>query len=184
LYPLAMIDVDGYQRAVVLVAAVCDELRVVTSTTADLLTAHQEAAAYVVAASQATGTSAHGLDPQDIFGSAAAVVDRELAGRERRLARLSAIERARATASEWTDVHAESLGVLVPELRIRAATGWAIMTEIGGDETSGSPVLIVTTARVDLTNGELHDEPGAVVHTVASAEEWAQLAAELQAGSV
>jgi hypothetical protein len=181
LYPLAMTNVDGYQRAVVLVAATCEQLRAVTTTAAELLGCQARAAEYVAAACDATGTRAHGLDPDDIFGSAAAARDRELAGQERRLARLAAIDRARASGSDWTDLHADQVGPRVPELRMQVGTGWAILTEVGADQATGSPVLIVTTTRVDLTTGELRDDPRAVVHTVRSAEEWDRLALALQA---
>jgi hypothetical protein len=39
LYPRAMTDVDGYQRAVVLVAAICERLRAAATTADDLLVA-------------------------------------------------------------------------------------------------------------------------------------------------
>ena len=181
LYPLAMTNVDGYQRALVLVAATCEQLRPVTTTGADLLACEARAAEYVASACDVTGTSAHGLDPDDIFGSAAAASDRELAAQERRLATLAAIDRARAAGSDWADLHADPLGPRVPELRMHVGTGWALLTELGADEATGSPVLIVTTTRVDLTTGELRGDPRAVVHTVTSAEEWERLALTLQA---
>ena len=181
LYPLAMTNVDGYQRAVVLVAATCEQLRAVTTTAADLLGCQARAAEYVASACDATGTGAQGLDPDDIFGSAAAACDRELAGQERRLARLAAIDRARAAGSDWTDLHADPLGPRVPELRIQVGTGWAILTDVGADQATGAPVLVVTTTRVDLTTGELRGDPRAVVHTVTSAEDWERLALTLQA---
>jgi hypothetical protein len=181
LYPLAMTNVDGYQRAVVLVAATCEQLRAVTATAADLLKCQPRAAEYVAAACDATGTGAQGLEPDDIFGSAAAARDRELAGQEQRLETLAAIERARGAGSDWADLHAGSLGPRVPELRVHVATGWAILTEAGADEATGSPVLIVTTTRVDLTTGERREDPRAVVHTVGSAADWDRVARALQA---
>src|SRR5262245_60115629 len=147
LYPLAMTNVDGYQRALVLVAATCEQLRTVATTAADLVACQGGAVEYVAAACDATGTSAQGLEPDDIFGSAAAARDRELAGEERRQARLAALERARATAAEWTDLHADTLGRRVPELRMHVGTGWAILTEVGADQATGAPVLMVTTTR-------------------------------------
>ena len=181
LYPLAMTNVDGYQRALVLVAATCEQLRAVTTTAAGLLACQPRAVEYVAAASDATGTSARGLDPDDIFGSAATARDRELAGDERRVARRVAIERARAAGEDWSDLHADALGPRVPELRMHVGTGWAILTEVGADQATGAPVLIVTTTRVDLTTGELHADPGAIVHTARTAEEWERVAMELQA---
>jgi hypothetical protein len=181
LYPLAMTNVEGYQRALMLVAATCQQLRAVTTTAADLLGCQARAAEYVAAACDAMGTSAVGLDPDDIFGSAAAVRDRELAGQERRRARLAAIDRARAAGADWTDLHADPLGPGVPELRMQVGTGWAILTEVGADQATGAPVLVVTTTRVDLATGALRDDPGAVVHTVGSAEEWERVALALQA---
>jgi hypothetical protein len=181
LYPLAMTDVDGYQRALVLVAATCEQLREVTTTAADLLACQVRAVEHVAAACEATGTSAQGLEPDDIFGSAAAARDRELAGEERRRARLAAIERARAAGTDWTDLHAASLGTRVPELRIHVGTGWAILTEMGGDQTTGAPILIVTTVRVDLTTGDLQTDPAAAFHTVDTADGWERVAMELQA---
>ena len=181
LYPRAMTDVDGYQRAVVLVAAICERLRAAATTAEDLLGCQEVAAEYVASACDATGTSAHGLDIDDLFGSAAAMRDRELAGEEARLARLTAVERARAAGSEWIDLHAESLGPEVPELRLHVDTGWAILTTMGADESSGSPVLVVTTVRVDPTTGELRDQPDREVHLAATAEQWQRVARALQA---
>jgi hypothetical protein len=181
LYPLAMTNVDGYQRALVLVAATCEQLRAVTTTAAELVACQPRAVEYVAAACDITGTSAQGLEPDDIFGSAAAARDRELAGEERRLARLAAIERARAAGADWTDLHADSLGPRVPELRIHVGSGWAILTEVGADQATGAPLLVVTTTRVDLTTGELRADTDAVVHTASTADEWERVATELQA---
>jgi hypothetical protein len=181
LYPLAMTNVDGYQRALVLVAATCEQLRAVTTTVAELAACQQRAVEYVAAACDATGTSAQGLEPDDIFGSAAAARDRELAGEERRLARLSAIQRARSAGDDWIDLHADPLGTRVPELRIHVGTGWAILTEMGADQGTGAPVLVVTTTRVDPTTGELSTEAAAAVHTAGTAEEWERIATQLQA---
>jgi hypothetical protein len=181
LYPLAMTNVDGYQRALVLVAATCEQLRAAATTAVELLACQPRAVEYVAAASDATGTSARGLDPDDIFGSAAAARDRELAGDERRVARRAAIERARAAGEDWSDLHADALGPRVPELRMHVGTGWAILTEVGADQATGAPVLIVTTTRVDLTTGELRADPDALVHTARTAEEWERVATELQA---
>jgi hypothetical protein len=181
LYPLAMTNVDGYQRALVLVAATCEQLRAVATTAADLAACQPRAVEYVAAACDATGTSAQGLEPDDIFGSAAAARDRELAGEERRQARLAAVERARTAGAEWTDLHADALGRRVPELRVHVGTGWAILTEVGADQATGAPVLVLTTAQVDLTTGELRAEASAVVHTATNADEWERIARELQA---
>jgi hypothetical protein len=181
LYPLAMTNVDGYQRALVLVAAICERLRAVVTTADDLLRCQEEAAEYVASASDATGASAHGLDVDDLFGSAAAARDRELAGEERRLARVTAMERARAAGSEWTDVHTEALGPRVPELRLHVDTGWALLTTMGADETTGAPVLLVTTVQVNPTTGDMRDRPDRLVHSVTNANEWERVARALQA---
>ena len=170
LYPLAMINVDGYQRALVLVASTCEQLRAVTTTPAELLACQPRSLEYVAAACDATGTSAQGLEPDDIFGSAAAARDRELAGEERRLARLAAVERAGAAGADWTDIHADALGPRVPELRMHVGTGWAILTEVGADQATGAPVLILTTTRVDLATGELRADPGATIRTAKTAK--------------
>jgi hypothetical protein len=181
LYPLAMTNVDGYQRALVLVAATCERLRAVTTSAAELVACQPQAVEHVAAACDATGTSAQGLEPEDIFGSAAAARDRELAGEDRRLARLTAIRRARSAGDDWIDLHADQLGPRVPELRIHVGTGWAILTEMGADQATGAPVLVVTTTLVDPTTGELSAAMPAVVHTAGTAEEWERVAAELRA---
>jgi hypothetical protein len=181
LYPLAMTNVDGYQRALVLVAAVCEQLRAVTTTAAELVDCQPRAVEYVAQACDATGTTAQGLEPDDIFGSAAAARDRELAGEDRRLARLAAVQQARSAGEDWADLHADPLGPRVPELRIHVGTGWAILTEMGADQATGAPVLIVTTTRVDPATGELRAHEGGAVHTVGTAEEWERVATELRA---
>jgi hypothetical protein len=180
LYPLAMTDVDGYQRALVLVAAVCGELRERTTVASDLLDCQERAAEHVAAAADSTGASTHGLDPDDIFGSAAALRDRELAAQEQRLTRLAAVDEARRAGSTWADLHADDLGPRVPRLRIHVDTGWTILTELSGDPSTGAPQLLVTTARVDVTTGELSEASGPVT-PVATVEEWEQVTAALRA---
>lgn len=181
LYPLAMTNVDGYQRALVLVAAVCERLRAVTLRANDLLECQADSAEYIASACDVTGTSAQGLDIDDLFGAAAAARDRELAAEERRLTRLTALEQARAAGSEWTDLYVAELGSRVPELRLHVDTGWAILTAIGADETTGTPVLLVSTVRVDATTGELRVQPDSDVRMVTDAEEWERVARALQA---
>jgi hypothetical protein len=181
LYPLAMTSADTYQRALVLVAAVCEELRALTATAEDLLACQGDAIRLVASASDATGTSVRGIEPDDIFGSAAAARDRELAGEERRTTRLGHIDRARAAGSEWVDLFADALGPVVPELRIHVDTGWGILTAVGGDEITGAPVLLVTMVWVDPTTGALRDEPDAEIRTAGSAADWQRIAATLQA---
>lgn len=180
LYPLAMTDVDGYQRALVLVAAVCAQLREHTTAAGDLLDCQEHAAEYVATAGETTGASTLGLDPDDIFGAAAALRDRELAGEEQRLARLAAVDEARLAGSAWADLFTDGLGPRVPSLRIHVATGWTIMTELGGDLTTGAPRFLVTTAQVDATTGEMSEARGAV-SAVETVEEWEQITAALQA---
>jgi hypothetical protein len=176
-----MTNVDGYQRALVLVAAISERLRAAATTPDDLLRCQREASEYVAAACDATGTSAQGLDVDDLFGSAAAARDRGLAADERRVARLTALERARAAGSEWADVHTDELGGRVPELRLHVDTGWALLTTMGADEATGTPVLVVTTVRVDPVTGEVRVQPDRAVHTVSSADEWERVAEVLQA---
>jgi hypothetical protein len=175
-----MTDVDGYQRALVLVAAVCAQLREHTTTAGDLLDCQEHAAEYVAAAGDSTAAGTHGLDPDDIFGAAAALRDRELAGQEQRMTRLAAVAEARRTGSAWADLHAHDLGPRVPRLRIHVATGWTIVTDLGADPATGAPQLLVTTARVDITTGELSEASGPVT-SVATVEEWEQVTAALQA---
>jgi hypothetical protein len=177
LYPLAMTDVDGYQRAVLLVAAVCDQLREATTSADDLLGCQARAAEYVAAAAEATGASARGLEIDDLFGSAAALRDRELAGETQRRERLEVIDRARAAGDKWAQLHADALGTRVPQLRIHVATGRAVVTELSADPTTGAPALLVATARVDVTTGELGDV--AAGQLVATVEEWEQAVATL-----
>jgi hypothetical protein len=181
LYPLALTNVDGYQRALVLVASLRDRLRAVTTTPDDLLRCQDEAAEHVASACDVTGTSAQGLDIDDLFGSAAAARDRELAADQRRQARVTALQRAHAAGSAWADVHADVLGTRVPELRVHVDSGWALMTTMGADEATGAPVLVVTTVQIDPTTGDVRDRPDRETHSVTSADEWEQLARALQA---
>jgi hypothetical protein len=179
LYPLAMTDVDGYQRSLVLVAALCDRLRVVAASPADLVACQGRAAELVAETSDATGASARGLSPDDLFGAAAALRDRELAAETRRMERLSAIDQARAAQVPWAELHTGDLGVRVPHLRIDVATGRTVITELSGDPVTAAPVLLVAAARVDVTTGELHEIGDGRV--VGSVEQWERVASELLA---
>jgi len=63
---------------------------------------------------------------------------------------------------------------------VHVGTGWAILTEVGADQATGAPVLVLTTTRVDLTTGEFRAEASAVVHTATDADERERVARELQ----
>ena len=97
---------------------------------------------------------------------------------------LAVLEAARDERVAWTDVHGESLGPLVPELRVHVASGRAVLTAMGVDEETGAPVLQVTTVRIDLATGDVGEDPYAEVLAVASADGWAEVVTALQASIV
>jgi hypothetical protein len=180
LYPLAMTNVDGYQRAITLVAGVRELLRERADSAADLVALRGAAAELVAAACDATGASPAGLDVDDVYGSAAAARDRELSGQERRRTVLAAIAAARAAGDVWADVRGEALGPRLPELRIHAPSGRGILTTMTFDPDKGTPVLHVTPVQVDLSTGEVAAEPDAPVLAVESGDDWSAVVASLQ----
>jgi hypothetical protein len=180
LYPLAMSNVDGYQRAVTLVAGVRELLRERAASAADLVALRSDAAELVADACDATGTSPAGLDVDDVFGAAAAARDRELAGQERRRTVLAAIAAAQAAGDTWVDVRGEALGPRLPELRVHAPSGRGILTTMSFDPEKGTPVLHVTPVQVDLATGDVAADPAAAVRAVESGDDWSEIVLALQ----
>jgi hypothetical protein len=180
LYPLAMTNVDGYQRAVTLVAGVRELLRERADSAADLVALRGEAAELLAEAADATGASPAGLDIDDVYGAAAAARDRELAGQERRRTVLAAIDGATTSGETWVDIRGEALGPRLPELRIHAPRGRGILTTMTFDPDTATPVLEVTPVQVDRTTGDVTADPDAEGRAVEPGDDWSAAVAALQ----
>jgi hypothetical protein len=110
LFPVLLADPSGYQRAVVEVRAVVDELRVRSAAGADLL-ALERAAAEVVAAACPEGAR---LPAGLLMGVACGMLDRELLAEHARRRREQAVADARAAGRAWAAIEGpDSPGDLV-----------------------------------------------------------------------
>jgi len=97
LYPSVVSDPQGYQRGVVAVQAVVEELRRRAGDVADLVAA-ESAADEVVAAA---GPQATGLPADLLVGVACGLLDREIAARQEGRRREQVVADARAAGRSW-----------------------------------------------------------------------------------
>jgi hypothetical protein len=160
IYPMAMVSVPAYERAVTAVAALLDHLRAEVPDTAALVRfAEQPDAARRLL--DVPALELVGLNLEDLVGAACASRDRELMLQEERQRRLDAIRGAPPEA-DWVDVPSRrAFGLLatVPELRVLLPAGRGLRTSLEADVETGAPRLRIVPVVVDLSTGELSIAP-------------------------
>jgi len=141
LYPMVMVDPEGYRLATTLVGLVVDELRADCADIDVVLRCRDELAARVPEIAAAATLSLGGLPAETVVDAASAIRCRELATRRRQAARQARIEAARAAGSEWFAEEPEPLAVLGGSYRrveLHLPSGSALVTDIQGDTRSGA----------------------------------------------
>lgn len=101
LYPMAMTDPVGYQRATALVGAVATELRAGSASISDVLRQRQDLIDRLPALAQAASLTLAVLSADAIVDAASAVRCRELQAAAAAAERRERIEAARAAGDEW-----------------------------------------------------------------------------------
>jgi hypothetical protein len=183
IYPLVMVDAEGYEVAVASVARVVDLLR---------LEAHDVAALQAVSAEPRLTLARAGVDESTLPGSltAAIVVDAACATREREIGvealtrhRAGEVAAARARGDRWAEL-ADDAGRLarhgVPELLVELDSAGAVQTALTVDPQTAQPVLLLMPVTVDLATGGISAVVGVEPRTVAcDRAAWRAAAVEL-----
>jgi hypothetical protein len=136
LFPMLVADPSGYQRAVVELRAVVDELRVRSAAGADLL-ALERVAAEVVAAACPEGAR---LPADLLMGVACGMLDREVLVEHARRRQEQAVADARAAGRAWATIEGpDSPGDLVEGRRIALHVESGTLLTAAVDPWSGEP---------------------------------------------
>ena len=157
IYPLAMVSVAAYQRALEAVSRLLDHLRAEV---------HDQAALVAFAADRTAARAlldpvaleVVGLDVDDLVGAACASRDRELSQAADQQRRVDAVRAATSAGAEWADVAFRrpfGLQGTVPELRVHVPSRRGVRAMLEADADTGAPRLRVVPVEVDLETGDL-----------------------------
>ncbi|MGI9327986.1 MAG: hypothetical protein ACR2PZ_22390 [Pseudomonadales bacterium] len=161
LYPMAVSDSVRYQRVIVAVRALADEMRSVTSIE-QLLTTWPTADELLMAAVSAHGLAASGLPREQVAGAAFALREREIREQSDRQARQERIEAARRAGDMWVllDESGNVNSGLIDPYRstdMHVASGLAVMALVQPDPSDGEPRYVVAVIQLDPLSGQLLD---------------------------
>lgn len=165
LYSMGGGDVGRYERAVMLVRAVFDELRE-TESTATLVDRWPEAGAIVAAAAERAGLGLGSLPVDQVAGAGFALRHAALREAETRQARADLIAAARTEGAEWVALHETGdplAGFADPygSIRVHLPSGLAIVAGVQPDPATGAVAHTLTVVGLDPLNGDLvDDDPG------------------------
>jgi hypothetical protein len=165
LYSLGGGDVGRYERAVMLVRAVVDELRGTESTTA-LVDQWPQAGAIVATAAERAGVALGSLPIDQVAGAGFALRHSALRDAESRFARAVLIAAARDEGADWVVLHETGdplAGFADPygSIRLHLASGLAIVAGVHPDPGTGAVAHTLTVVGLDPVNGDLlDDDPG------------------------
>lgn len=161
LYPMAVSDSIRYQRIIVVVRALADEMNSVTSIE-QLLDMWPQALEMLAAVVSARGLSAGNLPQEQVAGAAFALREREIKAQSDRQARQDRIGAARLSGDAW--VLLDESGELDSGLtnpyqctEMHVASGLAVMALVQSDSCDGAPSFVVSVIRLDPLSGELLD---------------------------
>jgi hypothetical protein len=104
LFPVALVDPDGYRRLLSVVAVLLQQLRAATTSLDQLLELDSHPAPLVAAASVAAVDGVDGVADRMALEAAFAVRDRELVAAAERERRIRAIAAARNAGATWVDL--------------------------------------------------------------------------------
>lgn len=174
LYPMAMVDPDGYQRATVLVGLVADALRAQCADLAAVLDRRAELIDSVPSLAEGAGIALGNLPAEAVVDAAAALRCRELQAAATRAAAQARLDAARAAGQEWLIEEPDPTSVLAGSYRRverHLPSGATIVASMEADAAA--------TYRIELVPG---DETGtAQSWTYPDRDAWTAAVAKLRA---
>ncbi|MGI9384475.1 MAG: hypothetical protein ACR2PO_15080 [Methyloligellaceae bacterium] len=165
LYPMAVSDAPGYQRAIMAARALADEMVAVDSIE-QLVSMWPRAGEMLASVALARGLSARSLPQERIAGAAFALREREIVEQSQRQARQDRIEAASRAGKAWVvldEFGNIDAGLIDPyrctEMHIES--GLAVVALVQPEPSLGTPSFVVTVVRLDPRTGDLLDaDPG------------------------
>lgn len=182
-YPLAMVDADGYQRAVTTVATILETLRRDVLTLDQLVDLSEAPPAELVALACAGALT---VAADDLIGAACAGREREIGVQAQLSRRAEACRLGRSAGQRWVEVEPAPTSFVglrsgVPELVVHLASGLGLRTDVDVDPDTGMAALLVVPVRVDTGSGVVLDAAGELGEPrhVADREAWTMARDEL-----
>jgi hypothetical protein len=174
LYPLAMVDADRYQRAVLLVGLLARRLAAACGSLDELAAAESRVRGWLQDTAGTERVSLDGLDTDLVVDAAMSHRFRELLTDQAAQLQRAAIDRARAAGLAWAvleepDPAAWSTGA-ARWVESHVATGTVMVRSVAADPTTGTP-----TYQLEVLGGA-----SVRVQTFVDRDEWAAAAAEVR----
>ena len=161
LYPMAVSDAPGYQRAIMAARALADQLGEVASSE-ELAALWPRAGELLASVLLERGLPAGSMPRDWVAGAAFALRDREIREAAQRKAHQERIEAARQGGEAW--IVLDEAGDLAAELvnpyrctEMHLDSGFAVVAMVQADPGSGDACYVVTVVRLDPGSGELLD---------------------------
>jgi hypothetical protein len=171
LYPLAMVDADRYQRAVLLVGRLAARLAETCASLDELAAAEQQARIWLDDAEVTGGVSRAGLDPDLVVEAALAQRFRTLLGDQAATLRNRALERAREAGLAWAVLEqpdpASWAAGSARWVEAHVVTGAVLVRSVAADPATGVPIY-----RIEVFAGEGGGEQGLRVEQFADRDAW------------
>lgn len=161
LYPMAVSDSPRYQRIIVIVRALADEMRSVESIE-QLEAMWPRAGELFQSVASARGLSARSLPQEQVAGAAFALREREITEQSHRQARRNRIDAARKSGDAWVllDESGDIDAGLADPYRcteMHVASGLAVLALVQADPSHGAAAYVVAVVKLDPLSGELLD---------------------------
>ncbi|HET7661341.1 MAG TPA: hypothetical protein VFK66_13210 [Oryzihumus sp.] len=156
LYPLALVDPAGYERAVAATGRLLTELRTSCPDIGAVLAQREPLVESLAAASGERPAELGGLSPETVVDAACAVRCRELWARERARRAQHRVAAARAAGQEWLVEEPDADAVMTGEYRrveLHVPTGTALvgLVEAGGAQGTAYRLQVVPAPAADGT---------------------------------
>ncbi|MEX3010634.1 hypothetical protein [Hoeflea sp. TYP-13] len=165
LFAMVGMDADRYEKIILAVRALADEMRDISSIE-QLTASWPQAGEMLSKAAAARGFSASMLPQDKVAGAAFALRQREINQQLQYQARRNLINSARQSGDDWVMLD-ESGNIesgnfdAYRSTEMHVASGYAVMSMVQVDPGSGAPEYVVAVVRLDPETGELLDaEPG------------------------
>ena len=165
LYPMAVSDSSRYERTIVAVRALANEMSNIASIE-KLVAMWPKAGERFVSVVSAHGFSAWSLPQEQVTGAAFALREREIKEQSRRQAQQTRIATARQSSEAWVLLEEGGkidAGLIDPYrcTEMHVASGLALMSLVQPDPNSGAVIFVLAVIKLDPLTGELLDSaPG------------------------
>ncbi len=165
LYAIAGADTTGYERVVLAVRALTNDLHHIISLE-QLIASWPSAQEMLNKVADTEGFSTSELPKDKIAGAAFAMREREIIGQTQHQEQLDRLESARHSGEDWvllSEFGSIDAGLFDPfsSTEMHVESGYAMVSTVQSNPGTGSPNYVLAVIKLDPVTGELIDmEPG------------------------